>query len=134
MEKTCHASEKEGSLKAFIECLKKHIDPSIDVLEAMNDVESMLPKSSITTAIIIVKAFIEHFMLPVAIMALDMIFDIILVREYYGIDQDCLTAQYMACIDSVHQENQTITGCNLPVNQTLPRYACIPLKLDIKPR
>ena len=68
MEKTCHASEKEGSLKAFIECLKKHIDPSIDVLEAMNDVESMLPKSSITTAIIIVKAFIEHFMLPVAIL------------------------------------------------------------------
>ena len=80
MEKTCHASEKEGSLKAFIECLKKHIDPSIDILGAMNDVESMLPKSSITTAIIIVKAYIEHFMVTVAIMALDMIFDIILIE------------------------------------------------------
>ena len=114
--------------------MKKHNDPSIDVLEAMIDVESMLPKSSTQTAVFIVKAFIEHFLLPAGIMAVDIAFDIILVQQYYEMDQDCLTEQYMACLNSTSLENKTITGCDVAFGQNLPQYACIPLKLDVKPR
>ena len=84
MEKNNHFKEKYGPWEAFINCLKSIIDLSIEVLEAIYGVETTLPKSSLKTACKILEPFLEYFLLP-------KIFEIMLINEYYTMDQDCLT-------------------------------------------
>ena len=106
-----------------------------------------------------IQSFLKAFLIPVGIMAMDVLFDIFLVREYYHTDQDCLTAQWIGChslstFDTICGSNTTErapqgdgmgflcvprNACNeLNTSQAVQledlNIFCIPLKLDASPR
>ena len=136
LEKRYHFKEKDRPWKSFIECMKRNIDPSISVLEAINDVETTLPKSPLKTSLFKGKAFVQHFLLPSTVIAVDIGFDILLIKEYYSTDQRCLDEQYRMCLDFLQGGNSTssVEGCSFPYSHPVPAYACIPLKLTNQPR
>ena len=139
LEKKYHEKEKDQSWKAFIDCLKSNIDPSIEVLNAIKDVEKTLQKDFFQTSLITGKCFIQYFLMPSTIMAVDIGFDILLINEYHKCDQDCLDYQYNMCLEFSKGQNTTSNAtinekCDFPYSNFIPAYSCIPLKFANRPR
>ena len=138
LEKKYHDKETDKAQNALIRCLKRNIKPSAEVLEAIYDAKGSLPKNCFDTTFIIGKSFIQHFLIPSTIIAVDIAFDILLINKYSAMDQECLDYNFEKCVSLSEGEN--ITGlermleCEFPYSQPVPRYACIPLKLAKTPR
>ena len=147
MENEFHAGEADD----LTSCFHKNLNSSGDVLRAIQEVERSNKKGKAAIVWIWIQSFFKAFLIPVGIMAMDVLFDVFLVREYYNMDQNCLTAQWRGCHSVL---NQTFFATNCGPNTTerapqgdrtaffsLPRTAsddlnifCIPLKLDKNPR
>ena len=91
--------EKEGKDDDLACCFYKHLKPSRDVLRAIEEVTKAKEKGKCAIVWIWVQSFFKGFLIPVGIMATDILFDIFLVQRYYYMiqDQDCLTAQWSGC-------------------------------------
>ena len=77
-----------------------------------------------------VQSFLKGFLIPVGIMATDILFDIFLVQRYYYMIQyqDCLTAQWSGC-HSVPSSLDTSCGLNTTDQATQGNgqgFFCIP--------
>jgi hypothetical protein len=92
LEREFHAKDD-----SMIHCFNKHLVPSIEVLEAINDVENAKPKGACSEVGIWIKTFLTSFIVPVSLMTTDILFDVLLVNEYWAMDQSCLEAQWRAC-------------------------------------
>ena len=130
LEKKFHDKVKHQPWESFITCMKNNIKPSKAVLEAIRDVEKTLPKSKFNTTLIIGKSFIQHFLLPSTVIAVDIAFDILLIKEYYSMDQEYLDDQYMNCL--LKNTPTSVPNCNITYSS--PAYECIPLKFTRTPR
>ena len=78
-------------------CFHDNLTPSIEVLEAIQAVDRTKPKSRCTVMSIRAKTFVTSFCIPVALMAVDIGFDVALVRVFKDADPVCLTTQWEAC-------------------------------------
>ena len=140
MENDFHSrSGHESELKC---CFHQNLDASGDVLRAIQEVEKGNKKGTITIAWIWTQTFLKAFVIPVGIMAVDILFDVFLVQEYFYMDQDCLTAQWIRCHANRNQTSFDpscgLNATGLIVSQDVDvdtlNIFCIPLKLDAKPR
>ena len=159
MENEFHSREGQEDLTF---CFHKNLRPSDDVLRAIQEVEKGKKKGPFTAVWIWIKSFLVTFLIPVGIMAVDILFDVILVWEYYYMNQECLTAQWVGChslssettFDTICGPNTTErapqgdgmgffcvpkNACNeLRISQAVQfdelNIFCIPLKLDASPR
>ena len=75
-------------------------------------------------------------------MAVDILFDVFLVQEYFYMDQECLTVQWKSC-HSTKNETSFDPSCAPNTTELIEsqdihidtlNIFCIPLKLDVKPR
>ena len=153
---------KSGGEDDLTKCFKENLTPSLEVLEALQEVEKTKSKSWIKTAGIWVTTFLKSFCLPVGLMSLDMGFDVALVSEYSDHDTrgPCLAAQYNACTitTAACHDNTTSAACLSAISTTeniltsecgndttlwewqpteeqiTSAFFCIPLKLELAPR
>ena len=84
MEKLCHAEdeEKTATITNLTHCLRDHVEPSIEVLNAIKEVESSYAKTYVEKVTIGIQLFISSFLMPFSVMVSDMSLDIILVVGY----------------------------------------------------
>ena len=160
MEIKFHAGD--GREDELVRCFHGNLKPSGDVLRAIQEVEKTNKKGTVAIVWIWVQSFLKAFLIPVGIMAVDIFFDVFLVREYYYTNPDCLTLQWHICHSFLNQTTFD-TGCGSNTTDRVPQgdgngffcvpndgcrvsyvpqgthvqdlnIFCIPLKLDAKPR
>ena len=78
-------------------CFHKNLNSSVDVLRAIQEVEKSNKKGTIAIVRIWSQTFLKAFVIPVGMMAVDILFDVFLVQEYFYMDQECLTVQWKSC-------------------------------------
>ena len=85
MEKMCHTelNDKSKTMENLIQCLRSHVEPSNEVMCAIQEVEDSYKKSRIDRFIIWIKLFFYSFAMPSILMALDIAFDTLLVIGYF---------------------------------------------------
>ena len=146
----------------FTKCFKENLVPSLEVLEALQEVEKTKEKSWLQIAGIWATTFVKSFCLPVGLMSLDMGLDIALVGEYSDHNRGaaCLAAQYNACATTTAEchADTTSVACQSAINVTnnilsvkcgddstlwewqptedmiSSAFFCTPLKLELAPR
>ena len=133
----------EDAKKELTECLRQHLQPSVEVQKALNDIDNSLPKGPWKKAGILVRVLLKSFLVPVVLLALDIFFDAILVRQYRDFDESELGNQYDIC--RAHEKGETIeklgtnnttyqgTVCERNLSSAHP-FVCIPLALKGYPR
>ena len=140
MENDFHS--RSGHASELKRCFHQNLNASGDVLRAIQEVEKSDKKGVITIVWIGTQSFLKAFLIPVGIMAVDILFDVLLVQEYFYMDQDCLTTQWKGCHANGNQTSFD-SSCGLNATQlAVSQYVhigtlnifCIPLKLDAKPR
>ena len=144
MEKKFHASDTDEGKVELKECFRRHLRPSRQVQNVLNDIKNSLPKSTVRTIATWVKVFFTSLLLPLALFFFDMIFDAVLVVNYHGDDtQD----QYRFCRGNStnrisvfsHQREETlqtesvysptsVTRCENKMEDM--QFLCTPLALD----
>ena len=122
MEKKFH-SENNSDIKEITKCFNEYLDSSVDVLNALKDVEKTLKKSSGQIYWIRFCTFLTSFMVPVGLIALDVFTDGKLVHEYFGMSDTDLQIEWQNC-------NSTMTNASSPT----PAFTCYPMKLELTPR
>ena len=125
MEKKFHASETDEGKVELKECFRRHLRPSRQVQNVLNDIKNSLPKSTVRTIATWVKVFFTSLLLPLALFFFDMIFDAVLVVNYHGDDtQD----QYRFCRGN---STSVTTVCEMLENEVEDmQFLCTPLALD----
>lgn len=136
MEKLCHneANEKDETMKSLTNCLKSHVEPSNNVLCAIQDVEESFPKTNCEKITVWIQLFISSFLMPLAIMISDMSFDVLLVVGYAILllqigEKKSQSTLGNLCGNLSSSRNETET---FPILRKL--YTEIPGKLTTKPR
>ena len=112
MEKKYHSEKTPNGEDIFNEeeltqCFHDNLNSSDDVLKALQEVRRSNKKGKTAIFWIWIKSFATKFLLPIGIMASDILFDVFLVREYSNYDQDCLNLHWMSCHSF---QNQTTSG------------------------
>ena len=137
--------EAEEGKKDLTECLKKHLQPSVEVQKALNDIDNSLPKGPWKKAGILVRVLLKSFLVPVVLLFLDIFFDAILVDQYRDFEESELENQYNICrahenekgeiIERLGTNNTTYQGtvCERNLSSAQP-FVCIPLALKGYPR
>ena len=84
MEKLCHAEDqgKEQTITNLTQCLKDHVEPSSEALNAIKEVESSYAKTYFEKVKVGISLFVSSFLIPFSVMMSDMSLDIILVVGY----------------------------------------------------
>ena len=152
----------DGREDELVRCFHENLKPSGEVLRAIQEVEKTNKKGTFAIVWIWIQSFLKAFLIPVGIMAVDIFFDVFLVREYYYTNPDCLTLQWQIC-HSFSNQTTFDTGCGSNTTDQVPQgdgngffcvpndgckvshvphgtqvqdlnIFCIPLKLDAKPR
>ena len=133
LEKSCHTliENKSQTMKDLTKCLRQHVHPSVEVLNAIKNVEDSYEKSTFQKVLILIKLFWSSFLMPLAIMISDMSFDMILLLGYacylfMADDRICLTNAIDLCPMMSHLPNSTVCESGFLKN--------IPNKLNGKPR
>ena len=133
--------DAEKGKRELTECLRKHLKPSVEVQQALNDIDNALPKSNLKKAGIWVRVFLKSLLLPVLLLFLDVFFDAILVNQYSDFEDSNLEYQYNVCRShetgmGIEQTNQTVDQehvCETNLSSSRP-FVCIPLALKANPR
>jgi hypothetical protein len=137
MEKKCHteAESKDATMKNLTNCLKKHVEPSSNVLCAVQEVEESFETTSwIQLGSIWIQLFFQSFLMPLGIMLSDMSFDVILVIGYayclWTMDTQCDPPTFEdLCSGLGSSRNHTAKVISLEkINREIPS------KLAVKPR
>ena len=122
---------KSTTMASLAECFRDNLKPSVEVLEALKEVEDSLPKTSWEKAIIYIKEFLSVFVIPFAVMVVDIIFDLFVVHAY---------SQYLYVDDDTVEDTELVDICRAygfdpnvtqPVTRGLEH---IPRKLNGRPR
>ena len=140
MEKKYHASDTDQGKIELKECFRKHLRPSREVQNVLNNIKSSLPKSRFKAVATWIKVFFTSLLLPLALFFFDMFFDSVLVYQYHG-DDDSLNETYFDCrhhsqenrtenrfFGNLVKHNQTI--CEKELNSTTMPFLCTPFALD----
>ena len=104
MEKICH-TEAENRVKTMINltaCFKKHVEPSSNVLRAVQEVDESFKKTYFEKITIWFQLFLSSFIMPLGIMISDMSFDAILVAGYACWLYKMNTTEYTTCSDNLN--------------------------------
>ena len=133
--------DAEKGKQDLTECLRKRLKPSVEVQQALNDIDNALPKSNLKKAGIWVRVFLKSLLLPVLLLFLDIFFDAILVNKYSDFDDSNLEDQYNSCRShetgiGIEQTNRTVNQdyvCETNITSSRP-FVCIPLALKANPR
>ena len=152
----------DGREDELVCCFHQNLKPSGDVLTAIQEVEKTNKKGTVAIVWIWIQSFLKAFLIPVGIMAMDIIFDVFLVKEYFYTNPDCLSLQWQIC-HSFSNETIFDTSCGTNSTDRVPQgdgggffcvpndgcnvsyvlqgtraqdlnIFCIPLKLDANPR
>ena len=127
LEKYCHTiiNDKTQTLKKFTTCLRRHVDPSVEVLKAVKDVEDSYEKSLRGKVWTFITLLWTSFLMPLSIMVSDMTFDIILVIGY-----SCFLEYTLRCADEIGD----CAAQNNSTNYMLSNLTQIPTELKTEPR
>ena len=130
-EKAKKEVKKEGK-RNLTACLQKHLTPSIEVQKALHELDNSLQKSTCQKAFIWIRVFFKSFLIPVALLVLDVAFDGLLVYKYHDHEESNLLDQYHMCKEAVINRTSTQLHndtCEAEWSSTMP-FVCIPLALD----
>ena len=85
MEKNYHSvyDKKSLTLARLTKCLRDNVEPSVEVLNALKDVEDCYEKSKLGMIMVFITLFITLFLIPFLVMTFDITFDVLLLIEYY---------------------------------------------------
>ena len=144
MEKQFHDINEEDKIeqkdtekykKDLTSCMKKHLKPSVEVPNALYNVENSLSKNKFRKGLIWCNVILMSLVIPVFLLFLDFITDLLLVKTYKGKNYSKLSESYMNCIASRQPptatdlevtENMTNSTCN---TSEMP-FLCSPLHLN----
>ena len=147
MEKQFHDINKEDQIrqkdteknkKDLANCLKKHLKPSVEVQNALYNVENSLSKNKFRKGLIWFNVILMSLVIPIFLLFLDFITDLFLVKTYKGENCNKLNETYMICIANRQpptatelevKENITNPTCNVDAIREMP-FLCSPLHLN----
>ena len=128
MEMKFHSGD--GRDDELVCCFHENLKPSGDVLRAIEEVKKTNKKGTVAIVWIWIQSFLKAFLIPVGIMAMDIFFDVFLVREYFYTNQDCLTVQWQIC-HSFSNWTTFDTSCGTNTTDRVPQgdgngFFCVP--------
>lgn len=85
LEKDYHAvaNNKTETMAKLTNCLKNNVEPSTEVMNALNDVEKCYEKSNCQIILLFIGLLMIELLIPFLVMVFDMATDTYLVVEYY---------------------------------------------------
>ena len=136
---TVNKATDEGK-RRLLKCLKDHLNPSVEVQKAIDDIDSSLPKSTLKKAAICFRVILKSFLIPVLVLFFDTFFDGVLVYQYGDYENDNLFDDYEKCrndtlssrMDLIHGNETSLRDdahCEVEKRSAMP-FVCIPLALD----
>ena len=135
MEKSCHtiSDNKFLTISDLTKCLRKNVGPSIEVMQALEDVEGSYPRNRKDAFKIKAKHFASDLLIPYGVMFADIAFDVMLVYGYWY--------QFLHTENYTEEPTTFVNGCNVTSsheNDTVSaedvEFQTIPQKLGVKPR
>ena len=97
MEKKYHASDTDQGKMELKECFRKHLRPSREVQNVLNNIRNSLPKSRNKIIATWIKVFFTSLLLPLALFFFDMFFDAVLVYQSHGECDSLFKNQHKLC-------------------------------------
>ena len=136
---TMNKATDEGK-RRLLKCLKEHLNPSVEVQKAIDDIESSLPKSTAKKAGICFRVILKSFLVPVLVLFFDIFFDGVLVYQYSDYENDDLIDDHEKCrnatlssrMDLIYDNETSLRDdahCEVEKRSAMP-FVCIPLALD----
>lgn len=122
------ASILEEGKKQLTKCLREHLVPSQEVQNALHEVDTLLPKTTLQKVFIWMRVFLMSLFIPVLLLCTDVAFDGILVYKYRDYEDSDLEDHYKSCRDRTNVESND-TYCEMSMSATMP-FVCSPLALD----
>ena len=132
MENNYHTTvtdDKSTNIARLTTCLRDNVEPSVEVLHALEDVENCYEKDKWGMIMIFINLFITLFLVPFLVMVFDISFDIIVVKYYYK--------------EMIYGDSKNSTGFNcthlngssvITVQKRTEELLLIPEELDATPR
>ena len=129
MEKMCHTeTDKATTMEHLTQCLRNHVEPSREVLYAIEEVNDSYEKTRCERFVIGIQLFFSSFLMPSGVMVFDIAFDILLVIGY--------AAYVIENIDTTIdiEDICSITNTSSNVSSELTFLKSIPEQFDWVPR
>ena len=132
LEKDYHAvaNNKTETMAKLTNCLKNNVEPSTEVMNALNDVEKCYEKSTCQILLLFIGLLMIELLIPFLVMVFDMATDTYLVIEYYEeMDHDIIPESNSTILCS--KLNETILN---GIDEKTEKLFKIPSELTGLPR